>query len=54
MILLFSKALWRSWLARLPVKEKVAGSSPVRVAKLTANGRAVILLGREEYGEGKT
>ena len=28
-----SKALWRSWLARRPVKAKVAGSSPVRVAQ---------------------
>ena len=26
-------ALWRSWLARLPVTEKVAGSSPVGVAR---------------------
>ena len=28
-----NKALWRSWLARRPVTAKVAGSSPVRVAK---------------------
>src|SRR5687768_12101397 len=27
------KALWRSWLARRPVTAKVAGSSPVRVAR---------------------
>ena len=24
--------LWRSWLARFPVTEEVAGSSPVRIA----------------------
>ena len=28
----YSKALWRSWLARRPVTAEVAGSSPVRVA----------------------
>lgn len=27
-------ALWRSWLARRPVTAEVAGSSPVRVAKV--------------------
>lgn len=27
-----SKVLWRSWLARLPVTEKVDGSSPFRIA----------------------
>jgi hypothetical protein len=28
----YSKAQWRSWLARRPVTAKVAGSSPVWVA----------------------
>ena len=30
----YIKALWRSWLARRPVTAKVAGSSPVWVARL--------------------
>ncbi len=30
-------ALWRSWLARRPVTAKVAGSSPVRVARVVGD-----------------
>ena len=45
-------ALWRSWLARFPVTEEVAGSSPVRVARSGKERGSYPQVPLVQHGEG--